>query len=93
MTIGYLQLDLYLPGVNSIKHKRSVVSSIKNRLRNKYNIAIAEMNANSHWSRVSLGITTLSDSYNIVNNILNDVERYIEANFEVSIINRNIEFL
>lgn len=93
MTIGFLKLDIYLPGANSMKDKRSVVNSIKNRVRNKYNVSIAEIGANNYWGKVSLGIATVNDSYNIVSNTLDDIEKFIETNFSVVIMGRTVEYL
>ena len=93
MTIGFLKLDIYLPGASSVKDKRSVVNSIKSRVRNKYNVSIAETEPNNFWGKVSLGIATINDSYSVVSNTLADIEKFIETNFSVVIMGRTVEYL
>ena len=42
MVVGVLSLELSLPGCSSLKEKRSVIRSIKDRLRHRYNVSVAE---------------------------------------------------
>ena len=91
MTIGLLQLEMLLHETRSLKDKRSVLSRIKNQVRNKFNVAIAELKYSDQWGRTLLGITTISNDGKIVQQILDDVETCIENQFPIQILNRKVE--
>jgi len=91
MTIGLLQLEMLLPETRSLKDKRSVLSRIKNQVRNKFNVAIAELKYGDQWGRTLLGITTISNDGKIVQQILDEVENCIENQFPIQILNRKVE--
>jgi len=91
MTIGLLQLEMLLPETRSLKDKRSVLSRIKNQVRNKFNVAIAELKYGDQWGRTLLGITTISNDGKIVHQLLDEVENLIENQFPIQILNRKVE--
>jgi len=91
MTIGLLQLEMLLPETRSLKDKRSVLSRIKNQVRNKFNVAIAELKYGDQWGRTLLGITTISNDGKIVHQLLDEVENLIENQFPIQILSRKVE--
>ena len=93
MTIGFLQIDLVLLATKSLKDKRSIISRIKNQVRSKFNISIAEIDHGDKLGRSLVGITTVSNDSKIVHNTLIKVEEFIETNFNVQLIERKIELL
>jgi uncharacterized protein YlxP (DUF503 family) len=62
MPIAYLTLELRIEAAHSLKDKRQVVRSVKDRLRNSFNIAIAEIEVTDLWQRATLGVVSISDS-------------------------------
>ncbi len=60
MVVGALQVRLLLREARSLKDKRQVVRSIKDRLRNQFNISIAEVDAQDQWQQVVLGVAVVS---------------------------------
>lgn len=91
MTIGFLQIGLMLPDTKSLKDKRSIISRIKNQIRNKFNVSIAEIGHGDKLGRSLVGITTISNDNKIVHNTLIKVEDFIETNFNVRLTERKIE--
>lgn len=91
MTIGVLQLELFFPNTHSLKDKRSITSRIKNLTRNKFNVSIAELNTDDKYGKSIIGIAIISNGRNIANNILRDVENFVESNFDVQIVGRKTE--
>ena len=78
---------LILPHSQSLKDKRSVLSSVTHRVHNKFNVSIAEIEANDRWQRAVLGISCVSNSSSHVREMLMRVARFIEAgegDYEVS---------
>ena len=60
MPVGLLTLELHIPDAQSLKDKRQVVRSLKDRLRRHFNVAVAEMEYQDVWSRAIIGVVTLS---------------------------------
>ena len=60
MIIGLLILDIHLPYSHSLKEKRKRMLRFKDRLKNKYNVAFAELEFQDKWQRTRLGMVTLN---------------------------------
>ena len=61
MIVGLLTLDLHFPESNSLKDKRWVLRSIKDRMKNKFNVSVAEVGANDLWQRSVIGIACVAN--------------------------------
>jgi uncharacterized protein len=61
MPIGLLTLEIHIPDARSLKDKRQVLRSLKERLRSRFNIAIAELDHQDTWQRSQVGIVSLSN--------------------------------
>ncbi len=75
MPIAYLTLELRIEGAHSLKDKRQVLRSMKDRLRNSFNISIAEIDATDLWQRATLGVVSISDSRDYLEGLMRNVER------------------
>lgn len=91
MTIGLLKIDLHIPDSGSLKEKRMVTKSLKDRLRRKFNITITESDNHDKWQRVTLGIATINTSARYANQILSGVVKFIEGTKEAEILKYEIE--
>lgn len=78
MILGVSQLTLYLPACHSLKEKRQVIKSLMARVRNQFEVAIAEVDEQDRWQTAVLGVTCVSNSSQHANEILAHVQRYIE---------------
>ena len=61
MTVGVCRIVLRLPENASLKGKRRVVKSLMEKLRNKFNLAVAEVDANDSWQIAIIGLTCVSN--------------------------------
>ena len=61
MAIGLLTLEIHIPDARSLKDKRQVLRSLKDRLRGRFNVAVAEMDHQESWQRAQVGIVSLSN--------------------------------
>ncbi|MEK7238222.1 MAG: DUF503 domain-containing protein, partial [Nitrospirota bacterium] len=77
MIVGLLSLELHLPESNSLKSKRMIIKSLKDRIRNKFNVSIAEVDANDLWQRSVLGVACVANETKIINAILNEVRSIV----------------
>ncbi len=75
MPIAYLTLELRIEGAHSLKDKRQVLRSVKDRLRNSFNISVAEIEVTDLWQRATLGVVSISDSRDYLDGLMRNVER------------------
>jgi uncharacterized protein len=74
--IAYLTLEIRIEGAHSLKDKRQVVRSVKDGLRNHFNVAVAEIEASDAWQRATIGVVSLSDSRDYLEGLMRNVERH-----------------
>lgn len=77
MIVALLSVELHLAGARSLKDKRMVLRSIRDRLK-KFNVAVAEVDHQDLWQRAELGIVTLASSSEAVDRVLAAVTDEIE---------------
>jgi uncharacterized protein YlxP (DUF503 family) len=73
--IAFLTLELRIEAAQSLKDKRQVVRSLKDRLRAHFNVAVAELDADGLWNRATLGVVSVSDSRDYLDGLMKHVER------------------
>jgi uncharacterized protein YlxP (DUF503 family) len=61
MAIGLLTLEIHIPDSHSLKDKRQVLRSLKDRLRGRFNVAVAELDHLDSWQRAQVGVVSLSN--------------------------------
>jgi hypothetical protein len=94
MNAGICKVKLHLLESRSLKDKRRTVKSIISRLRNQYNISIAEVDDQDLWQLVTLGIACVSNHNQHVDEILSKVISFITNNYpELEIVDQEIEIL
>lgn len=79
MHIGVARVTLQLAENSSLKGKRMVVKSVAQRVRNRFNVAIAEVDTQDVWEVITLGIVCLSDDPRHANAMLSKVVDFIES--------------
>ena len=85
-TIGVARLTLYLDDSFSLKDKRQVVRSITQRVRNKFNVGIAEVSDLNDLRMGTLAVVCVSNSAPHADQMLATVIRFIEANLELGVL-------
>ncbi len=93
MTVGVLRLTLYLPENHSLKGKRSVLRTIKARVRNKFNVSIAEAGDHDLWQRAMLGVSQVGTDQAFVDAALREVVRSIDDMQIAELGEEQLEFL
>lgn len=94
--IAYLTLELRIEGAHSLKDKRQAIRSLKDRLRNSFNIAVAEIDSTDLWQRATIGVVSISDSRDYLEGLMNNVEREatkLANNVGAEVVDSIIEFL
>jgi uncharacterized protein len=77
MAVSFLTIELRVEAAHSLKDKRQVVRSIKDRLRANFNVAVAELDATDLWQRATIGVVSISDSRDYLSGLMSNVERQV----------------
>lgn len=78
MVVGVLELDLGFPGHRSLKTKRQVLRSLKDRIAHKFNVSVAEVDGQNLWQRGSLGVACVSTDTAHADAVLRNVVTFVE---------------
>jgi uncharacterized protein YlxP (DUF503 family) len=78
MFVGVCHLTVRLPENASLKGKRQVVLSLSQRLRNKFNVAVAEVGDAERWQIAELGVSCVSNEAGHAREQLENVVRFVE---------------
>ena len=91
--IGVLTLELRIPDAHSLKEKRHHVLSLKERLRHKFNVSVAEIDYQDIWQRALIAVVTVSTSRQFASQILDAVEREAAALAGRYLVEATVEWL
>lgn len=91
MHIGICTLYLRLPEARSLKEKRRVIKSIKDRIGNKFNVSIAEVDKLDKWQWATLGVVCVSNDARFTNSMLSNVVDFIQQIHQVELVDYEIE--
>lgn len=93
MTVGSCKIELRIPGSDSLKAKRRVVKSLKERAQNRFNVAIAEVDRLDDWQRTTLGVACVSNDSRLVDATLSKVVNWIEVSGDVLLVDYEIDLV
>lgn len=93
MVVGFLSLEIYFPYSHSLKEKRKIMKSFRDRVKNKFNVAFAELDYQDKWQRTRIGIVTLNSQKKPVDSLLNKIMSDAEENIDGEIIDSQILYL
>ena len=93
MTVGVLIIDIMIHASASLKEKRFVLKSIKDKLGHKFNVSVAELDFHNKWQRSQLGIALISNEYSHVEESLQKVFRFLDESDRYEIINYTFDYV
>ena len=93
MVIGVLTVELDIGGAHSLKEKRTVLNRVKDRVRQKFNVSIAEIEAHDVWNLAHLGVAVVSNEQRFANQVLSKVIDHIDTIRDCSLADYSIEFI
>lgn len=93
MVVGVLQLTIYISESHSLKEKRGVLRKIKSRVRNEFNVSIAECAEHDLWQKTQLGICQVGVDQAYIDGALQAVVRFIDDMHLVEVGEERVEFL
>ena len=86
MIIGTCEIDLFIPESHSLKGKRFILKSLKDRIHHRFNVSIAEVDEHNLWQRSRLGIAVVSTDAQYADRVLAEVVNFIERDGRVHIL-------
>ena len=92
-SIGVLTLELRLDDSHSLKEKRQVVKALKDRLRHKFNVSVAEIDYQELWQRALLAAVTVSSAHSHAENVLQNVEHEAATLVGRMLVSSNVEWI
>jgi len=93
MIVGVAAIELHVHGSHSLKEKRGVVQSISRRLRNRFNVAVAEVGGQDLWQRALLGVTAIGSDAGVVRSVLDRAVVFAEDMHLAEVLRSEIEIL
>jgi uncharacterized protein YlxP (DUF503 family) len=93
MPVGMLTLELHIPNAQSLKDKRQVLRSLKDKLRRDFNVAVAELEHHDTWQRSVVGIVTISNEEKHLREVLQKVLDEADRILGSVLINQQLEIV
>ncbi|MCH8300574.1 MAG: DUF503 domain-containing protein [Candidatus Marinimicrobia bacterium] len=86
--LGLLQLDIFIPESRSLKDKRKVIKSIRETVRKKFNVSIAETGDHEIWGKSQLSISKVSNQSDVIRKEFQNIQKDIERRYPLEIVNK-----
>ena len=93
MTVGVLQLELSIPSAFSLKDKRQVIKSLKDRIAHTHNVSVAEVGALDEHRRSIVAVAMVSNDKRYVEGALSKLVDFVKMVPQVSLIDYQVDFV
>jgi uncharacterized protein YlxP (DUF503 family) len=93
MIVGAAVVELHVHGSQSLKQKRGIVRSIVQRVRNRFNVSVAEIGGQGTWQRVELGLVTTGSDRKYVRGLLDRALEFVEDLHLAEVTGSDIELI
>ena len=93
MVVGLLTLELHFPGARSLKDKRQALRSLETRLRNRFNVAVAEVEHQDLWQRARLAVVSVNTDHAHLESTLQGAAGAAEGAREIQVADVQLEIL
>ncbi|MGB8331902.1 MAG: DUF503 domain-containing protein [Polyangiales bacterium] len=93
MVVGVCQISLALPGVSSLKAKRSIIRKVLDRTANRFNVSAAEVGRQDAHRQALLGFAVVSGDRRHANSMLDSIAEFVEGAGDAVVLDRSIELV
>lgn len=93
MIVGIMSLDLYSETTHSLKEKRHIVSSAREKLRHKFNISLIESDYQDLWQKIQITVAMVSNTKPMVEKVFDQIEDFFCLNYPVRVISVSKDFV
>ena len=93
VTVGVLRLTLFIPESGSLKGKRRVLRSLKDRLRSQFNVSVAEVDYQDLWQKAEVAVALVSSDREHADKVLQTILGKVESWHLAEVVNVEMEIL
>lgn len=94
MHVGVMKLTFRLAENHSLKGKRQVIKSIISRLRNQFDVSVAEVDDNDKWQSSVIGVCCISNDSTVISGVFSNILNFIEdACFDAELLDTETEIV
>ncbi len=93
MVVGVCRISILMHGNNSLKGKRQVVKSIIEKVKNRFNVSMAEVEDNDAWQKAVIGFAIIGNDKAHINSSIDKVLAFVEALFLADVAEHSIELI
>ncbi len=93
MPVGILELDLYIPECTSLKEKRVIVKGLKDKVRSRFNVSVAEIDGQNLWQRSRLLVAVAAADTRGANTLLSKVVNFVERERGLQLLDYSLFFV
>lgn len=93
MIVGVAAVEIHVHGSRSLKQKRGVVRSISQRVRNRFNLSVAEVGGWDRWQFAVLGLSAVGSDAVVVRRVLERALEFIEDLHLAEVLNTDVEIV
>ena len=92
MVLGLCRAEIHIPDAGSLKSKRGVVKGLKERLRSRFNVSVAEVDHLDLWQRATIAVAVVSNEQRHANSVLSSVVRHMERDHRAVLTDYELSF-
>lgn len=93
MVVGVIHLDLLFHDSHSLKAKRGFVRKVVSRIRNTFEVSVAEVGSQDKWQRAELGVAAVGNDKSVINQKLDHVLNFVDSLGTAEIVDHKIELI
>lgn len=93
MTVGICELEVFIPQSRSLKDKRVIIKSFKDKVSKRFNVSIAEVGYQDKWQRAIFGIAKVSHDSVSVDKVFDFIDKMIIEDGRMEVVNWNTKFV
>lgn len=93
MVVGLCTVEVFISGSQSLKDKRQVIHGLKDRLRGKFNLSVAEVDGQDLWQKATLGMACVSNEGHHANQVLEQALNLIKSVPAIEVVRTQLELL
>jgi uncharacterized protein YlxP (DUF503 family) len=91
--VGVGTVELHLPGVGSLKEKRHILKGLKEKVKHRFDVAVAEVDHHDSWQRATLAVACVSHDPRHANEVVSKALDFVESLVDGSVIDISVEIL
>lgn len=92
MVVGVWRVELYMPYIQNLKGKRNILQSVLTKLRNRFNVSVAELEFHDKWQRSVMGVAYINSNRKKAEDVFTSIREIFEETGNIVVIKEDISF-